>query len=43
MGFIFDPKIKQSAQDWLGGALIETKRLLPKLTAVCDGPCRLRL
>ena len=28
MGFIFDPEIKQSAQDWLGGALIETKRLL---------------
>ncbi|MCP4944321.1 MAG: UTP--glucose-1-phosphate uridylyltransferase [Planctomycetaceae bacterium] len=28
MGFIFDPEIKQSAQDWLGRTLIETKQLL---------------
>ena len=28
MGFIFDPDIKQSAQDWLGRALIKTKQSL---------------
>jgi galactokinase/mevalonate kinase-like predicted kinase len=28
MGFIFDPEIKQSAQDWLGQTLIKTKQLL---------------
>ena len=28
MGFIFDPEIKQSAQDWLGCTLIKTKQLL---------------
>ena len=28
MGFIFDPEIKEAAQDWLGGTLIKTKQLL---------------
>ena len=28
MGFIFDPKIKSQAQDWLGQVMIETKRQL---------------
>ncbi len=28
MGFIFDPEIKQAAQDWLSGTLIKTKQAL---------------
>ena len=43
MGFIFDPAIKQEAQDWLQTALLGNQAIDGHTAAVRDGSRRLRL